>query len=249
MGNFKIEAVIITALGVGGATVVGALIGFFSSGFIKKHKSITLALSGGVMLGAAILGLILPAIEYSVGADIILVFVMIFAGAFIINLIDTFFEKFKKQSKNSKNDNKALLFVLAIAIHNLPEGVSAGVGFGTGDTRAALFIALGIALQNIPEGMIIISPMLSLGYSKRRTLFYATLTGVIEIIGTLIGYYAVTFSSLILPYALALAGGIMLYVTLFDTLPEALLPHDKRLFAVYSVIVGFCIMLALGVLL
>ncbi len=249
-GNEKIEAVILTALGVGGATVIGALIGFFLKGILDKHKQLTLGFAGGVMIGAAVLGLLLPAIEYSgSGVSLALVFVMIFIGAALINITDAFFSKHEKCLNLHKKDNNALLFVLAIAIHNLPEGISAGVGFGTGDTGTAIFIALGIALQNIPEGMIIISPMLSLGYSKGRTLFYAAMTGVIEIIGTFIGYYAVSFSNAILPFFLSFAGGIMLYVTLFETLPDALNERTARLKAVYSAIIGFCIMLLLDILL
>ena len=98
---------------------------------------------------------------------------------------------------------------MAIAIHNLPEGIAAGVGFGSGDTSRALIIAGGIALQNIPEGMVIISPMLAAGVSPKKTFICAMLTGVVEVIGTLIGYFAVNIATFILPFALAFAGGTM----------------------------------------
>ena len=108
---------------------------------------------------------------------------------------------------NNEQLNKVLLFVMAIAIHNLPEGIAAGVGFGTGNMSEALVIAGGIALQNIPEGMIIIAPMLATGMKKGRTFLIALATGVVEVVGTLLGYFAVSISTAVLPFALAFAGG------------------------------------------
>ena len=110
------------------------------------------------------------------------------------------------EAHRSTNASRVLLFVLAIAIHNLPEGIAAGVGFGSGNAAQAMLIAGGIALQNIPEGMVIIAPMLAAGMSHRRTFLIAVATGVVEVIGTLLGYFAVTVSTAILPFALAFAG-------------------------------------------
>ena len=141
-----------------------------------------------------------------------------------------------------------LLFVLAIAIHNLPEGIAAGVGFGTGDSGKALLIASGIALQNIPEGMVIIAPMLAAGISPRKTMVCAIATGVVEVIGTLIGYLAVNIATVILPIALSFAGGTMLYVVSDEMLNETH-AHGHERAATYSMIVGFCVMLVLDVLL
>ena len=134
-----------------------------------------------------------------------------------------------------------LLFVTAIAIHNFPEGIAAGVGFGTGDNSQALVIAGGIALQNIPEGMVIIAPMLSAGFSKNRTLIVAAITGLIEVLGTFMGYFAVSVMSTILPFALAFAGGTMLYVISDEMIPET--HHNNSPFVTYSLLAGFCLML------
>jgi ZIP family zinc transporter len=124
----------------------------------------------------------------------------------------------------------------------LPEGIAAGVGLGSENTSKALFIALGIALQNIPEGMIIIGPMLSAGVSPRRTFVCALATGVVEVIGTFIGYFAVSLAEIILPFALAFAGGTMLYVISDEMLIET--HHDgNQRGATYALLVGFCIML------
>jgi ZIP family zinc transporter len=137
---------------------------------------------------------------------------------------------------------------MAIAIHNLPEGIAAGVGFGSGDTSGALIIAGGIALQNIPEGMVVIAPMLAAGVSKKRTLLIASLTGLVEVVGTLIGYLAVSISSAILPFALAFAGGTMLYVISDEMIPETHHNGGER-GATYALLAGFVLMLCMDYLL
>lgn len=141
--------------------------------------------------------------------------------------------------------DRVLLFVMAIAIHNLPEGIAAGVGFGTGDVEDALIIAGGIALQNIPEGMVIIAPMLAAGMSHGRTFAAALATGVVEVVGTLLGFFAVSISSTILPFALAFAGGTMLYVISDEMIPETH-AHGNERGATYALLVGFCLMLAMS---
>ena len=136
-----------------------------------------------------------------------------------------------------------MLFVTAIAIHNLPEGIVSGVGFGSGDTGQALLIAGGIALQNIPEGMVIIAPMLAAGVSPRKTFIYALITGLIEVAGTFLGYIAVNIATVILPLALSFAGGAMLYVISDEMIPETH-AHGSQRGATYSLLIGFCVMLA-----
>ena len=144
--------------------------------------------------------------------------------------------------------SKVLLFVTAIAIHNLPEGIAAGVGFGSGNVSQALMIAGGIALQNIPEGMVIIGPMLAAGVTPRKTFICAMITGLVEVAGTLIGYFAVTLASAILPFALAFAGGTMLYVVSDEMIPETH-AHGSERGATYALLAGFCLMLISDVLL
>ena len=141
-----------------------------------------------------------------------------------------------------------LLFVLAIAIHNFPEGMAAGVGFGSENTAQAMVIAGGIALQNIPEGMVIIGPMLAAGIPRGRVLVAALMTGVVEVVGTLIGFFAVSLSTAILPFALAFAGGTMLYVISDEMIPETH-AHGAQRGATYALLVGFCLMLVSDVLL
>ncbi len=249
------EIVLLTAAGVGGATVIGALVGFLFKNITHKFSDIVLSFAAGVMLAAAVLGLILPSLEYGGQYGILITVAGIFVGALCLDLIDKLVPHLHKlmgpeieEHPRNENFDRVLLFVLAIAIHNLPEGIAAGVGFGSGNNAEALIIAGGIALQNIPEGMVIIGPMLAAGISKKRTLLVAMGTGLIEVVGTLIGYFAVTVSAAILPFALAFAGGTMLYVISDEMIPETH-AHGVERGATYSLLVGFALMLLMDVLL
>ena len=249
------EVVLLTALGVGGATIIGAVIGFIFKKISHKFSDIVLSFAAGVMLAAAILGLILPSLEYGGKWEILVTIAGIFTGAVMLNVIDRIVPHLHKLAgadiedhKNNKDLSRVLLFVTAIAIHNLPEGIAAGVGFGTGKVSDAMLIAGGIALQNIPEGMIIIAPMLGAGISIRRTFVIAAATGLVEVVGTLIGYFAVSVSNAILPFALAFAGGTMLYVISDEMIPETH-AHGCERAATYALLAGFCLMLVSDVLL
>ena len=249
------QMVIITALGVGGATVFGAIIGFIFKNISHKLSDIILSFAAGVMLAASVLGLILPSIEYGGKYGIIVTVVGIFTGAVCLNIIDKLVPHLHKLSggeeelhKHNKDINKVILFVLAIAIHNLPEGIAAGVGFGSGNVSDAIMIALGIALQNIPEGMVIITPMLTAGIKPRKTFLIALTTGLVEVVGTLLGYFAVNLASAILPFALAFAGGTMLYVVSDEMILETH-AHGSERGATYSLLFGFCLMLVFDVVL
>ena len=251
------EIALLTAIGVGGATIIGAGIGFLFKNISHKFSDIVLAFASGVMLAAAVIGLILPAVEYGGGGvtGLIIAIGSMFLGALFITVMDKIVPHLHKLSGIEAEEHKAnaklkkvMLFVFAIAIHNLPEGLAAGVGFGSGNTAEALVIAGGIALQNIPEGMVIIAPMLATGISKKKTFLYASLTGVVEIIGTVLGYFAVTIGTAILPYALAFAGGTMLYVISDEMIPETH-AHGSQRGATFALIAGFCLMLVFDVLL
>ena len=242
--------VVLTAVGVGGATVIGAIIGFLFKNLSHRFSDIVLSFAAGVMLAAAVLGLIIPSLEYGADWAILITVSGIFAGALFLNLIDKAVPHLHKiigaegeeEAHKNANLSKVLLFVLAIAIHNFPEGIAAGVGFGSGDINQAIMIAGGIALQNIPEGMVIISPMLASGVKPRRTFLIALITGLVEVIGTFIGYFAVNIATFILPFALAFAGGTMLYVISDEMIPETH-AHGSQRGATYSLLIGFCIML------
>ena len=247
------ELVFLTALGIGGATVAGALLGFVFKNISHRFSDLVLSFAAGVMLCAAIIGLILPSLEYGGGKDgLFMTIAGIFCGAFCLNLLDKLTPHLHSMAgveheahpENTKRLNKVLLFVMAIGIHNLPEGIAAGVGFGTENVAQALSIAVGIALQNVPEGMVIIAPMLAAGMTPWRTFWCALATGLIEVVGTLLGYFAVTISTAILPFVLAFAGGTMMYIISDEIIPET--HHGDEDWATYALLVGFCTMLAMS---
>lgn len=250
------QLVLLTALGVGGATVFGTVLGFIFKKISHRFSDIVLSFAAGVMLAAAVIGLILPSLEYGGKFGLLYTITGVFAGALCVNLFDRLVPHLHRLSGVDQEQhptetaklNKVLLFVTAIAIHNLPEGIAAGVGFGSGNSTEALTVAGGIALQNIPEGMVIVGPMLSAGMKPGRTFIAAAATGVVEVLGTLLGYFAVSLSTTILPFALAFAGGTMLYVISDEMIPETH-AHGCERGATYSLLVGFCLMLVFDALL
>lgn len=250
------QLVLLTALGVGGATVIGALIGFLFRKISHSFSDIIMGFAAGVMLSAAVIGLILPSLEYGSKPTALIVTVIgIFCGALCLDLINKFVPHLHgplgadhQDHQKTQQMHKVLLFVMAIGIHNLPEGIAAGVSFGTENVTDALLVSGGIALQNIPEGMVIIAPMLAVGVKPLRTFLIASFTGLIEVAGTLIGFFAVSVSTFILPFALAFAGGTMIYVVSEEMIPETH-AHGSQRGATYALLAGFCIMIGMDYLL
>lgn len=145
----------------------------------------------------------------------------------------------KEEHKNNRSLNNVLLFVMAIAIHKLPEGIAAGVSINnTIDDESSLLVSLSIALQNIPEGIVIIAPLILAGVSNLRTLLIAISIGILEIIGVFIGYGLGNISEYLLPFMLAIAGGAMLYVTSDEMIPETH-SHGYQKQATYALLLGF----------
>ncbi len=250
------QPVLLTAIGVGGATVIGALLGFAFKKPSHKFNDIILSSAAGVMLAAAVIGLVLPSLEHGGSFSVVITVIGIFCGAICLNFIDKLVPHLHKMAGVDQEGhpdktaqlNKVLLFVIAIAIHNLPEGIAAGVSFGTGDSMQAFTVAGSIALQNIPEGMVIIAPMIAAGMSRGRTFVIAMMTGIVEVVGTFIGYFAVSVSNAVLPFALAFAGGTMLYVISDEMIPETH-AHGNEREATYALLAGFCLMLVFDFLL
>jgi len=244
------QLVLLTALGIGGATVFGAIVGFFIPNCSHKLNDILMGFAAGVMMAAAVVGLILPAIEGTGKAGIPVVGIGLLCGALLLNVLDKLtphlhhLSGVDSESHHNGNIDKVLLFVFAIALHNLPEGLAAGVSFGGSNVGNAMSVALGIALQNIPEGMIIISPMLLAGMSKKRTFVIASFTGLVEVLGTFLGFAAASVATSILPFALSVAGGTMLYVVSDEMIPETH-SHGNELAATYALMAGFFLMLVM----
>lgn len=237
----------ITALGVGGATIIGVLLDFLFQKIPHEFNDVVLGFAAGVMFAAAVIGLIIPSLNEG---NIWVTLAGILSGAIFLNLVDRLTPHLhhitgmdqEAHSEKQSQLNRVMLFVLAIAIHNLPEGIAAGVGFGNENISNAITVAVGIALQNIPEGMVIVSPLIIAGVPKLRVFFIASFTGVIEIIGTMVGFGAVSVATAILPFALAFAGGTMIYVVSDEMIPETH-SHGYERQATYALIFGFMTML------
>ena len=246
------QAVLLTALGVGGATVFGALAGYVLKGVSRAFEAVTMSAAAGVMLAAAAVGLFLPVFDCGGKWAALHLLGGAVCGGVCLNCFDRLLPKLEARlfadGGDAMHRHKVLLFVTAIAVHNLPEGLAAGVSFGTGSEQTALTVALAIALQNLPEGMVIVSPLLSAGFSPKKTLLIACGTGVTEILGTLLGYAAVSVSAAVLPFALSFAGGCMLYVIVDEMIPETHRSERSRP-ASYAFLLGFCVMLLLSDLL
>lgn len=240
------------ALCVGGSTIIGAIIGFAFKNISHKVNDAILGFAAGVMLAASIIGLIIPSIESGGKHGVWVTVAGILCGAIFLSFIDRFTPHLHnitgidiERHENTAALNKVLLFVMAIAIHNFPEGLAAGVSFGSGNISNAISVASGISLQNIPEGLIIISPLLGVGVSRKRAFSIAVFTGVIEIVGTMIGYFSVSFAIVVLPFSLAFAGGTMLYIISDEIIPETH-SHGHERFATFALLIGFALMLIMN---
>ncbi|MDO4510816.1 MAG: ZIP family metal transporter [Bacteroidales bacterium] len=247
-----IENVIYSALGLCGATVIGSIIGFAFRELPHKWNDTVLGYCAGVMMAAAVLGLLLPAADMaSTPWGIAWVVIGGMMGALFLNVIDFVTPHLHhitgldpERHTHNASLNHVLLFVMAIAIHKLPEGMAAGVGFNAADTTDAWTVTAGIALQNVPEGMVVISPLLLAGVSRVRTFLISLAIGLLEIVGVVIGFYAGAASQMLLPVMLAFAGGAMLYVVSDEMIPETH-NHGYQKQATYALLLGFFTLLVL----
>jgi len=206
-----------------------------------------LGFSAGVMLAATSFSLIVPALDLS--GPLVAVFGIIL-GALVLHLIDRFVPHFHPalgaEGPPSKL-SRVWLFVIAITIHNFPEGLAVGVSFGSGNVAAGLAIATAIGLQNMPEGLAVALPLVREGYSRRKALLYGTLTGLVEPLGGLLGVALISVFQPILPWGLAFAAGAMLFVVSDEMIPESHRKGFERE-ATFGVIAGFVIMMLLDYL-
>ena len=234
-------------------TGVGAIPIFFAKNVSQKLLDVLLAAAAGVMLSATCFSLIIPSLEVGHGRQGVLITGLgIFCGALMLDLIDRYaphehlIDK-KYEGVNVKNLSKIWLFVIAIAIHNFPEGLATGVGFGGDNMSNGLSVAFGIALQNMPEGLAVALALVREGYSRKKGFAIATLTGLVEPIGAFLGVWLVSIFSATLGFILALAAGAMLFVISDEIIPETHSNGYERP-ATYGVIFGFILMMFLDAL-
>lgn len=239
----------------GAATGVGALPAFFFRNVSDKLLNTMLGGAAGVMLAATSFSLIVPGIEAGnalwPGHGVYIMVAGMMFGAFFLDRMDHWLphEHFVMGREGPQTKlRKIWLFIFAITIHNFPEGLAVGVGFGSGDIGAGTSLAMGIGLQNMPEGLAVALPLLGLGYPRWKAIGIATLTGLVEPVGGLLGVAAVTLFSPVLPFGLAFAAGAMLFVISDEIIPETHSKGKSRL-ATFGVMVGFVIMMSLDNLL
>ena len=246
---------LIASLLAGLATGVGALPALFFKGVSDRLMSTLLGGAAGVMLAATSFSLVVPGIEHGnllwPGYGVYAVAAGILLGAGCLDLVDRFLphEHFILGHEGPSSRMKRIwLFIIAITIHNFPEGLAVGVGFGSGDLTNGTNLAIGIGLQNMPEGLAVALPLLGLGYSRLNAIAVATLTGLVEPVGGLLGVWSVSVFHPVLPFGMAFAAGAMLFVISDEIIPETHAKGRSRL-ATFGIIVGFVIMMSLDNLL
>ncbi|MDO6459339.1 ZIP family metal transporter [Granulosicoccaceae sp. 1_MG-2023] len=242
------------SLAAGMMTAVGGFGVYAVRELSQRLEDGLLSFAAGVMLAASFFSLILPAIEF--GTDfyhneslaVLIVSLAILAGAFGLFWLHKHLphEHFNTghEGPASETISRIWLFIFAITLHNFPEGMAVGVGFANGDTANGFSLATGIGLQNVPEGFAVAISLLSIGYSRTRAFLIASLTGLAEPIGGLFGSALVSVSGPMMPIALALSAGAMLFIISDEIIPET---HRRgfETVATFSLLAGFVCMMYL----
>jgi ZIP family zinc transporter len=241
-------------------TLLGAAVVFL---FVKINQAImdgTLGFTGGVMMAASVFGLLIPAINMSSGegfekampASIGFVFGALFLFG-LDKILPHLHVNFKLREGVKTPWQRATLMVLAITLHNIPEGLAIGVLFGgvaagvpEATITGAVILTIGIAIQNVPEGIAVTMPLRRLGLSKRKSFFYGQSSALVEPIAGVIGALAVSFFTPILHYALAFAAGAMVFVVIEEVIPETQQANNTDI-ATLGFIIGFVLMMLLDV--
>jgi ZIP family zinc transporter len=246
----------LASLVAGLATSLGAVPIFFGAARQRSHEVLMLATAAGIMLGATVFSLILPALDLNAGRAAPGFLAALLTGAGVLlgavaiyalhgSIPHQHFVKGREGAAPGQL-GRQWLFVLAITLHNFPEGLSVGVAYGTHDIHDGLAITLGIGLQNMPEGLAVAAALVSEGMSRWRGFAVATLTGLVEPLGGIVGAVAVSVSDAVLPWALSGAAGAMLYVISGEVIPETH-RHGREARATLSLVAGFVLMMLLDV--
>ncbi len=240
-------------------TLIGAASVFFFKDVNRKLMDACLGFGAGVMLAAAFWSLLSPAIELceTLGRSgwVTPSLGFILGGAFVMIsdiILSRVTEKKFENAGKSASFRRSILLVLAVTIHNIPEGLSVGVAFGSivagetgGSVMGAVMIALGIGLQNLPEGACVALPLKREGYSVGKSFFYGQLSGMVEPLAGVLGVVAAISMRSLLPFLLSFSAGAMVAVVASELIPESAM-NNKRLCTV-GVMLGFCIMMILDV--
>lgn len=244
------------SLFAGLATSVGALPALIYGRPGARTETIMLGFAAGVMLAASVFSLIIPGLEAAsvITSDenvrALIVAVGILSGGFVLWVIHRYapHEHFiaGPDGADPKDLARIWLFIIAITLHNFPEGMAVGVGFGGGNIENGRALAIGIGIQNIPEGLAVAAALLTQGYSRLHAFIVASLTGLVEPIGGVIGVSVVSLSEYILPWGLTFAAGAMLWVITDEIIPET----QRKGVATYGtagIMLGFVVMMYLDI--
>ena len=240
-----ITAGFLASLASGLATGVGALPALLVKKASDRLLDAMLGFAGGVMIAASLFGLLVP--SFRLGGIWISVAGFLFGVAFLdrANLAIPHLHRLRGREGPMANLRRVSLLLLAMAIHNIPEGLAVGISFGEDDRSAGLVIAISIGLQNIPEGLAIAFPLIREGYKRWRAVLYATLTGLVEPVWGLLGVTLVTAAKSILPVGLAFAAGAMLFVVFQEIIHESHKRGYQRE-ATFSTLLGILLMITLA---
>ncbi len=245
-----------------GLTALGAALVFFAKTINKKMLDCMLGFAGGVMIAASFWSLLAPAIEFSKGLGVLMwlpATVGFLLGALVLQGIDKILPHLhmrapKEEVEGKKTEfHRTTLLVLAITLHNIPEGLAVGVIFGAlaahypeATYAGAVALAVGIGIQNFPEGLAVSMPLRGEGLTRLKSFWYGQLSAVVEPVFAVLGSFFVIAFTPILPYALAFAAGAMIFVVVEAVVPESQRNGNTDL-ATFSLIIGFILMMILDV--
>ena len=242
------------SLAAGSLTAVGAAPVLFGRIPSRATRDLSLGFAAGVMLSASFFSLIIPALDAAepmfengaMPAAIVCVSILLGMGAVALMNEKLPHEHFKtgREGPEAASLRRVWLFIIAITLHDLPEGMAVGVGFATGDPGNGAGLAVGIGLQNIPEGLAVAVSLLAIGYSRKAAFGWGALTGAAEPLGGLIGAAAGSLAELALPAVLGAAAGAMLYIISDEIIPET----HRRGFetpATFALMTGMVVMMFL----
>ncbi len=242
-------------------TALGASVVFFKKEINRKLLDASLGFAAGIMISASFWSLLLPAMELSKGGKLPMWFPATFGflvGGFFLRLLDKFvphlhlFLPKEKAEGLKSNLKKTTLLILAITIHNFPEGLAIGVAFGSialakkEVLSGAIALTFGIAIQNFPEGMAVSLPLRREGLSRIKSFWYGQLSAIVEPFGGILGAGLVILSKPILPYALSFAAGAMIFVVIEELIPESQIGENSDI-ATIGALLGFSVMMILDV--
>lgn len=225
------------------ATGVGAIPILFFRNITHRWRDVLLAFTAGIMMAAALMSLIPEAL---LSGTLLQLVIGMTLGVIALTVLEQNIPHIDVEdtSKSVQIDQKAMLIVAAITLHNMPEGLSVGVSYAGGEEELGNLVALAIGLQNAPEGFLVALFLVNQKINRFLALAIATLTGVIEIITAMFGYYLTSCFSNLVPYGLAFAAGAMLFIIYKELIPESHGDGNERQ-ATYSFILGLLFMVML----